>query len=428
MSTDHDALGARLQRLGEAVPVTGDPVARVRAEVGRRRRRRRDRAVVGVGVLVVAGALTASLLPGSGLDRTAPPASTPEATESVAADVGIRLAPDGLPGLTLGEAVDPEVWRVGFLDERTCFSVVDPAEPGATPLPLDALAAVQLEDGRVVGLVVHLRADAITLAPDERLQTWLGPTLGSPLAEAVALPGAQAVTEDPPGSTVAPVTSVVVPTDDGEVVFSDAPLPDGSPADGRITLVTVRQAGTGPCAGVRDFEPGVGGGEVDAWTRLDAGGSEVVRLGAPVAPLVEAGELEPADPFSVNALEGRTRSCEAWTRADDPRVIVVSDADGRIVATGTGQLSLGGFSTDFGIEPGQDLTEVEGLFAASYAATPRGSFFGTVADVEIASGVRAEVGAFRVAIPLETIADRVPGELRVDNVVVYRGSAGDPLC
>jgi hypothetical protein len=83
------------------------------------------------------------------------------------------------------------------------------------------------------------------------VETWLGPTLGSPVESVSELPGARTVTEHPHGTSGPAVTVVRVPLGGVELVASDAQYDMTSlPEDlsGRITTIEVRHPRARACS------------------------------------------------------------------------------------------------------------------------------------------------------------------------------------
>lgn len=166
----------------------------------------------------------------------------PSGATSEAPDEGPRLSADGLPGLRLG---DPGWGALAW--------VVD----GVVPSVL--VSAVGSADG-ATGRGPE--------APDSGLTTWLGPTLGSPVAAVGGLAGASTRAHRPFGDDGPVVTVVQLVRDGVDTVWSDV----GSP--GRVSTVEVRphrgRAGRG---------------------RAHAGAAARSPVGPEVEPPVEGGPL-----------------------------------------------------------------------------------------------------------------------------------------
>lgn len=196
-----------------------------------------------VGVLAVRGGSAA------GQEDLRPPAAGSSQGPSAPAPPGLQpvvLEPDGLPWARLGSDGDGLATATEDRDAAVggqpggCVPAWSPTVD-ASGHPWES--TVRLLGGEVVSVVLS-RPDP-TSAELPGLRTWLGPTLGSPLSSAAALPGARTTTLRPSGPDGAVVTTVLVPGSDAggpETLLSDAPRGRASDDEdlGRTTRIEVR--------------------------------------------------------------------------------------------------------------------------------------------------------------------------------------------
>ncbi|MFC5379366.1 hypothetical protein [Aquipuribacter nitratireducens] len=145
-------------------------------------------------VLVVAAAAVAGLTLALGDDSEPPTAPEPSSSPTEQPVAGPRLGPDGLEALALGEPVDPDLWSVSI--ENGCNRSLSGLTDELRALGVGTNVRVETDGDDVVAVTLVERSTSVT-APGALPDVWLGPTLGDPIAEALALPGARVVTEDP---------------------------------------------------------------------------------------------------------------------------------------------------------------------------------------------------------------------------------------
>lgn len=332
---------------------------------------------------VVTGAAAAALLLGvlavrsgtavdqAGLAEAAPPAPSPSAPDETVVD--LLLEANGLPGLRLGtsgastvspahEVQDASGCRLGWHTGLSEGSDL----PGAD---VDWETNAWVVDGEVVAVVVNRWSDQQQAS--EVLRTWLGPTLGSPLAAAQELPGARTARHTPFGGDGPTVSVVTVPLDGVEVVFGDAPSWPG-PRTGRagtedpgtrITSIEVRYPAARACA-MEELYAAATGAEV-----LDADGAGRVRLGEPVGPLLADGLLE-----EETGATSPPPGCRTFVSPEaELRVTAVDDVVVSVQAYGVRR-------TSFGVQTGDGVDEVRAVFPD---LGPVGTAGFASADVEV---------------------------------------------
>ncbi|MFC3687742.1 hypothetical protein [Aquipuribacter hungaricus] len=285
------------------------------------------------GVLLLLGVLTAR--GGTAADEAdlRPPAAeaSPAPSEPAGPEVTV-LEADGVPTARLGMDVHELADAAG----GPGFVGLEEAPPEAC-LPVwatgpDSMPAFEtsawVRDGEVVAVVLS-RWDTTTRVVAE-LETWLGPTLGSPVATASELPGARTTLERPFGAAGPTVTVVHVPAADGvEVVYADVSSgyqPGAGAGAGRITSVEVRSPGGRGCS--QDAHPvqpeGRDGAPVLPPLVMGLDGLDVAPLGSPSAGLAALG--------FEGGLGGGPAGCEAFWRQDaDGSWLSVTALDGVVV-------------------------------------------------------------------------------------------------
>ncbi|WP_380164104.1 hypothetical protein [Jannaschia sp. R86511] len=393
-------------------------------------------AAVVVGLTLASGAGSVSPLdaaPSAGPSDGGSAAPTGDGSADPAGAVAAapRLGPEGLAGLVLGEPVDPAVWRTDL--ETGCVRSLTGLTEELVTLGIGTRVRVETDGDDVVGVTLFElsgRVDAPGTLPD----VWLGPTLGDPVADAVALPGARVVTEDPLGDDGPGVTSVVVDTDAGEVVFADPPYDPGTPSGGRISQISVRLGDRPVCRlfdPAQQLQPGQVADPDAPVVAFEVDGLPRLRLGQVVEPDERADLLEPQpDAFAFGPLRDQVRGCDAWATTDGTGASVATDGDGAVVAVGSG---LGAaFTTTFGVEPGQPADVAARLLGAEPPAPGAGrqpSADGVAVDGRLRAGTRAVVVTFPEVLTLRTVDAQLVGPLQVAGLTLYRGEAGDsPLC
>ena len=216
-------------------------------------------AVLVVGVLAIRSTTAAAeqdLVPMAGPEPSATASAAPVEPGPVV------LEANGLPGARLGSS-GPRLRTGPLYGAEGQVLSPDDLPGGCVPAWSDYADGTVEEYDMSVWLVEGLVSSVVltrwdpTTAVLAGLRTWLGPTLGSPLAEAAALPGARSATSRPFGATGPAVTVVHVPGSGVDVVFSDAvhdpaSRPDGTAGPdataGRITTVEVRHPRARGCS------------------------------------------------------------------------------------------------------------------------------------------------------------------------------------
>ena len=301
-------------------------------------------------------------------------------------------------------------------------------------LGVGAGVRVETDGEEVVAITLVERARSVE-APGTVPDVWLGPTLGDPIADALSLPGARVVVEDPRGDDGPGITSVLVDTTAGQVVLADPPYDQQPRTEGRISHITVRLGEEVRC---RLFDPAKllqPGQAVDLdapVATFDDTGTADVRLGDPVADAERTGLLRPeAGPPASGAVPGRLAGCSAWTTTDGTDTVVLADEAGRIVAVGSGGFGIG-FATTFGLSPGQRTDAAAALLGVTPPPTAVGSepvTDGVTVEGEVAPGIRATVVSYPQLLPIQTIDAVLTGPLLVAGLTVHLADDGPtPPC
>ncbi|MFC5379762.1 hypothetical protein [Aquipuribacter nitratireducens] len=304
-----------------------------------------------VGVLVVRGG--SAVAPGDLAALRAEPSSSP-----VPSELGRRGDPDvlrvdanGVPGLRLGQAVPDSLVGPLTLPDGTLLPCEEasPFVMRSRTHPVLARGGYRATGWVQDGLVTSVRLTT-DLVPDENaddVDTWLGVTIGSPVAAAAELPGARTHVERPFGRSGPLATVVVVPLPgDREAVvaavsaglqswstqFEAGPLGDEvsldpDPAAARVTSIELRTRAARVC----DFDPllewydrsfeGEPGLVVDG-----AGGH--VRVDGTRFRLGEVADLAAAG-FRAQRLESEG-PCVRWRAEGD--AVTATTVDGRLTA------------------------------------------------------------------------------------------------
>lgn len=289
-------------------------------------------------------------------------AAEPSPVPSTPAEEPVVLAANGLPGLRLGAAPPAASDEWGQDTPAGCEMVWVPlggdAGFGGTPAQVTWETSAWVVDDEVVSVVLGSWADTSQLSAD--LETWFGPTFGSPIEAALELPGARSVTEQPFGSQGPAVQVVTVPERGVEVVLSD--LPPFGAADrpeagsGRITTIEVRKPAARTCA-LSEVADAFGTGS-RGWT-VDADGIGPLRLGATVD------ELQDAEGVSADGPAGDTgvvTSCQSFSLDGGPGLAGVARAiavDGVVTEVQVYDTEL---ATSFGLPAGADADAVRARF------------------------------------------------------------------
>jgi len=332
----------------------------------------------------------------------------------------------------LGESVDPEAWNTFF--EEGCNRGLTGLTDELTTLGVGTLVRVETEGEEVVAVTLLGRSSSVE-APGTLPDVWLGPTLGDPIAMAVSLPGAQVVTEDPRGADGPGVTSVLVDTAVGQVVFADPPYDQATRSEGRISHITVRQTDQVRCRlfdATELIQPGQAVDPDEPVATIDATGTTDIRLGDLVADAERAGLLLPqTTPPAPGTVPEGLLGCDAWTTTNGTDTVVLADEAGRVVAVGSGGFGVG-FSTTFGLSPGQRTDEAAALLGVEpppAAAGPALTLDGVSIEGEVAPGVRATVVSYPGSLQIETIDAVLTGPLLVTAVTVHLvKDESAPLC
>ncbi len=123
--------------------------------------------------------------------------------------------------------------------------------------------------------------------------------------------------------------------------------------------------------------------------------------------------------------------CDAWTATDGTGTVVLADEAGKVVAVGSGGFGVG-FSTTFGVSPGQRTDEAATLLGVEpppAAAGPALTLDGVSIVGEVAPGVRATVVSYPGSLQIETIDALLTGPLLVTTVTVHLAEdESSPLC
>ncbi|MFC5379761.1 hypothetical protein [Aquipuribacter nitratireducens] len=287
-----------------------------------------------VGVVVVRGES-----PVGDTTLAAPPTTGPTPSASPAPpDVdAVELTANGVPLLRLGAAPgtgvevppgdgpDPRPPALRHCD-FAYLSGIDATTTGTTTGPESAVLRLGSRHsvtawtvgGRVEGLTVQ--AWDRPEAPDPVLATWLGVTIGSPMSDAAALPGARTERVRPWPEQPA-VTVVRVPLRGGgtELVvgdatpFEDSDSPDDVPARGRVSRLVLQTATGRSCAeesAVWESTRPAG----DAPVTVTDVGVDGIRPGADATALVAAGVLDDAGE-AFDSCEQRESAAHPGVRA-----------------------------------------------------------------------------------------------------------------
>lgn len=304
--------------------------------------------------------------------------------------------------MTLEEPVDPHEWGTFF--ESGCNRSLNGLTEELVRLGVGRSVRGETDDDQVAATTpVELSrgADAPGTVPD----VWLGPTSGDPIADALSLPGARLVTEDPRGDDGPGITSVLVDTEAGQIVFANPPYDQATSSEGRTSHNTVRLGDEVRCPlfdPAERLRPGEPADPDAAAATFDATGTADVRLGDPVAEAERAGLLLPEPvPLPTGSVPERLADCNAWTTTDGTGTVVLADQAGRVVAVGSRGLGTG-FTTTFGLPPGQRAEEAATLLdaeppppAAGTEPAPDGVPF----EGQVAPGVRATVVTYPELLP-----------------------------
>ena len=375
-----------------------------------------------------------SLAFGAGQDPVTPPEVTPSSspTTITADERGPRLGPDGLLGLTLGEPVDPKAWSTFY--ESGCNRGLNGLTEELVRLGVGTRVRVETDDEDVVAITLVELSRSVE-APGTPPDVWLGPTLGDPIADALSLPGARIITEDPRDNDGPGITSVLIDTEAGQIVFANPPYDQATSSDGRISHITLRLGEEVRCPlfdAAAQLRPGQPADPDAPVATFDATGTADIRLGDPVADAEQAGLLlgDPLPPPPGSVPE-RLTDCNAWTTTDGTNTVVLADQAGRIVAVGSGGPGIG-FTTTLGLSPGQRADEAARLLGAEpppVDAGFRSGPGGVAIEGMVAPGVQATVLTYPELLPVETIDAWLTGPLLVAGLTVHLADDGpEPLC
>lgn len=289
-----------------------------------------------------------------------PPSPVPAPSAADGATDGLVVSANGVEGLRLGTSAPTE--QFGPSTPDGCTLTWPPPERIDVHPGVDVVAWAL--DGDVVSVTVA--SWDVLESVDERVRTWLGPTLGSPIQAAAELPGArQDVTRvSPDGPTV---TVVTVPGRGVEVVYSDVPTwagPGTPETTGRVTTIEVRHPVGRGCVAADDPEQfGAGGGTTGV---LDLDGLEHVRIGDDVDALVAAGHLLEEIPSGGIPDDPAPGGCRAFSTVAAPWARVTALED-RVAKVQTWSPDV---RTSFGVQGGAGLEEIRAQFPDLYVAEP----------------------------------------------------------
>ncbi|MGJ7441553.1 hypothetical protein [Aquipuribacter sp. MA13-6] len=301
----------------------------------------------------------------------------------------VLLAANGVPGLRLGTAPPSATESLTQETGAGCLMVWAPLDGpsgvGGTPPQVTWETTAWVVDGEVVSVVLASWSDGTDVTAD--LETWLGPTFGSPIEAAQELPGARSVTERPFGTLGPAVEVVTVPARGVEVVVSDLPpfgTSDraGTPA-GRITTMEVRKPAARDCA-LADVADPTGTGS-RGWT-VDLDGIGPLRLG------LAASELQDAEGVTADGLPydtGAVLSCQSFSLAGGEGLTGVARAvavDGVVTEVQVYDTDL---ATSFGLPAGADADDVRARFPEVSGRT--GSMMGSGVVQVVVDGVTVEL-------------------------------------
>ncbi len=285
---------------------------------------------------------------------------SPEPSPEPTGQRPLVLDANGLPGARLGAAPGRQE-PSGLTDLAGCQWVWDPGgwmtDPDLVQQPTWETSAWVVDD-EVVAVVLGAWHDPA--GADDALQTWLGPTLGSPIEAAQELPGATTVVERPFGTLGPTVRVVTVPGQGIEVVLSDLPLPGAADrpfADaGRITTIELRRPGARDCA--LDDLDALGATRPQGWT-VDVDGLGPLRLGTAVDDLVATdGVRADGSPYDT----GGVASCQGFVLAGEDRSTGFARAlavDGVVTEV---QVWDTGLATSFGLPTAADADDIRARF------------------------------------------------------------------
>ena len=355
------------------------------------------------------------------------PSPSPEDDER-----GPALGPGGLASLELGKPVDPKSWSISF--ERGCNRSLTGRTEELRRLGVGTGVRVETDGDEIVAVTLVERSRSVA-APGTLPDVWLGPTLGDPMVDAVVLPGAEVVEEDPRGDDGPGVTSVVVDTDAGQIVFSDPPYDQATPSKGRISHITVRSGQQVNCRlfdATAQLQPGEAVDPDAPVAIFDTGGTVEVRLGDGVAEAERAGLLLPdVDPPAPGTVPQRLSRCRSWSTTDGTGTVVLADEAGEIISVGSGGLGIR-FETTFGLSTGQRADEAAALLGAeapSAGLDPGSALDGVPVEGEIAPGVRATAVSYPQWLPIQTIDALLTGPLVVTGLTLHQADESpSPPC
>lgn len=286
------------------------------------------------GVLLLVGVLTARGGTAADPDELRPPAAgASPAPSAPAGPEVVALDADGVPTARLGMTLDELEDSIGLPGQSggdgpgpgTCVPVWATAMDGTPTYETTAW----VRDDEVVSVVLASWEPTPRALPG--LTTWLGPTLGSPVAAASELPGARTTLERPFGGAGPTVTVVHVPAAEGvEVVYADV-APGGWPgtgaAPGRITSVEVRTHGGRGCSldALPVPAPGEDSGPVLPPLTIGLDGLDLAPIGSPSAGLAALG-------FQGSGALAGIPGCESFWGSDaEGRWTHVTALDGVVV-------------------------------------------------------------------------------------------------
>ncbi len=298
------------------------------------------------------------------------PVPSPEPSEGGAGPGTVVLGANGLPGLRLGtEALDTP----DSFDETPsgCRWVWDEdAGTSGSEVRQEQVtwqAAAWAVDDEVVSVYVAGWDGASS--PSERLTSWLGPTLGSPIEAAQELPGATTVTERPFGAAGPVIQVVTVPERGVEVVYSDLPSYGGlgtpETGTGRISTMEVRTPGGRACTLADVFGPPPGEQVPPGGLVVDVDGVGPLRLGTSVAALADLEEVifrGDGDGDGVTADGRDIMSCLSFSLDGGPDARGFASATAHEGVVTEVQVWDPGLATSFGLPAGADADDVRRLF------------------------------------------------------------------
>ncbi|WP_380168013.1 hypothetical protein [Jannaschia sp. R86511] len=314
----------------------------------------------------------------AGPQEPLPPAPPPEGP--------VALSANGVPGLRLG-AAPPATGAGEVRTPSGCRMVWVPLGEGDAPfgptVPVSWETSGWVVDDEVVAVVLGAWSDGADVSAD--LETWLGPTFGSPIEAAQELPGARTTTERPHGPDGPAVQVVTVPANGVEVVLSDVPTFGGTDlavtGSGRITTMEVRKPAARACA-LAD----AAGAEGRGWT-VDLDGIGPLRLGAAAAGLRRAEGVTVDGPPGVDPAPATP--CQSFSLSGSPGLTGVARAvavDGVVTEV---QVYDSGVGTSFGLPAGADADDVRARFPET--ANRPGDTMGSGSVQVVVDGVTVEL-------------------------------------